>query len=64
MMHKPTSPLHTIMITAKTVSRARAGEALGVSTTDSISATSMTVTARVRTSVPMGSPVRWAMISA
>jgi hypothetical protein len=63
-MHRPTKPLHTIMMTANTVSRASAGELPGVSTIDSINATSMIVTASVRTSVPNGSPTRCAITSA
>jgi len=51
-MQEPTSPLHTIMITENTVSRASA-ELLGPpSIIDTISATSITVTAKVSTSVP------------
>jgi hypothetical protein len=52
------------MITAKTVSRANVGRPSPASMIDRIRATSMTVTAMVRTSVPYGSPVRWAMTSA
>ena len=58
-------PLHTIMTAAKTVSRASpafsAGAAIMIET---ISAVSITVTARARTSVPNGSPTRCATTSA
>ena len=64
MRHSPTTPLQTIMITAKTVSRANVGRPSPASMIDRIRATSITVTAMVSTSVPYGSPVRWAMTSA
>ena len=51
-MQRPTMPLQTIMITEKTVSRARAGSPLPLSVIDMMSATSMIVTAMVSTSVP------------
>src|SRR5215472_8445961 len=58
-------PLHTIMTTAKTVSRARPAFSAGAATmTETIRATSMIVTATARTSVPNGSPVRCATTSA
>ena len=58
-------PLHTIMTAAKTVSRASPAFSAGAATmTETISATSMTVTATARTSVPNGSPVRCATTSA
>ena len=63
-MQRPTRPLQTIMTTANTVSRASAGSALPLSSSVSIIATSMTVTASVSSSVPNGSPMRCAMISA
>src|SRR5262245_64751286 len=53
------------MTAAKTVSRASPAFSAGAATmTETISATSMTVTAMARTSVPNGSPVRWATTSA
>ena len=61
----PTMPLHTIMTAAKTVSRASPAFSAGAaSMTETISATSITVTATARTSVPNGSPVRCATTSA
>src|SRR5262245_50761914 len=58
-------PLHTIMTAANTVSRASPDFSSGAATmTETISATSMTVTATARTRVPNGSPVRWATTSA
>jgi hypothetical protein len=58
-------PLHTIMTAAKTVSRASPAFSTGAATmTDTIKATSITVTATARTSVPNGSPVRCATTSA
>ena len=58
-------PLHTIMTAEKTVSRANPAFSAGAAIiTDTISAVSTTVTARARTSVPNGSPTRWAMTSA
>src|SRR5262249_53502151 len=58
-------PLHTIMTAAKPVSRASPAFSAGAATmTETISATSMTVTATARISVPNGSPVRWATTSA
>ena len=58
-------PLQTIMTTAKIVSRARAAFSAGAaSMTDTMSAVSMTVTAKARTSVPNGSPIRCATTSA
>src|SRR5262249_1860030 len=61
----PTMPLHTIMTAANTVSRARpALSAANPSMIETISATSMTVTATARTRVPKGSPIRWATTSA
>ena len=52
-------PLQTIMIAANTVSRASAALASPPeSITETISATSMTVTANASTSVPNGSPIR------
>ena len=46
-----------IMTTENTVSRTSVGAALPVSISETMSASSMTVTAIVRTSVPTGSPV-------
>jgi len=63
-MQMPTRPLHTIMMTANTVSRASAGTGLSPSMMVAISATSMMVTASVSSSVPNGSPIRSAIISA
>src|SRR5579875_516407 len=61
----PTTPLHTIMTAAKTVSRASPALPSGVAImTVTISATSITVTATASTSVPNGSPRRWATTSA
>ena len=58
-------PLHTIMTAAKTVSRASPAFSAGAAImTETISAASMTVTARARTSVPNGSPMRCATTSA
>ena len=51
-MQRPTRPLHTIITTANTVSRASAGTGLSPSIMVAISATSMMVTASVRSSVP------------
>ena len=51
-MQRPTRPLHTIMTTANTVSRASAGTGLSPSMMVAISATSMMVTASVSSSVP------------
>jgi hypothetical protein len=58
-------PLQTIITAAKTVSRARpALSSPPASIIDTIRATSITVTATARTSVPNGSPTRWATTSA
>src|SRR5262245_33868456 len=58
-------PLHTIMTAANTVSRASPAFSAGAATiTETIRATSITVTATARTSVPNGSPVRCATTSA
>src|SRR6185437_10183153 len=63
--HSPTIPLQTIITAANTVSRARAAFPVGTAIiTDTISATSITVTATASTSVPNGSPVRCATTSA
>ena len=51
-MQTPTRPLQTIMTTANTVSRASAGAALSPSMMVAINATSITVTDKVRSSVP------------
>ena len=51
-MQRPTRPLHTIITTAKTVSRANAGCGFSPSMMVAISATSMMVTASVNSSVP------------
>ena len=51
-MQTPTSPLHTIMTTANTVSRASVGTSFSPSMMVAISATSMMVTASVSSSVP------------
>jgi hypothetical protein len=51
-MHNPTSPLQTITITENTVSRARAECPGPLSIIDRINATSISVTAKVNTSVP------------
>ena len=48
----PTSPLQTIITTAKTVSRASVVTAFSPSMMVAISATSMMVTANVNSSVP------------
>src|SRR5439155_21877583 len=56
---------HTIITAAKTVSRASPAFSAGAATmTETISATSITVTATAKTSVPNGSPVRCATTSA
>src|SRR5678816_2628762 len=61
----PTIPLHTIITTANTVSRANAAlSGPPPSITNTISDTSITVTATARTSVPKGSPTLCAIISA
>src|SRR5690349_9415050 len=58
-------PLQTIMTAANTVSRAKPDFSTGDDImTETISAVSMIVTARARTSVPNGSPTRWATTSA
>jgi hypothetical protein len=58
-------PLQTIMIAANTVSRASAAFASPIdSMSETISATSITVTAIASTSVPYGSPIRCATTSA
>ena len=58
-------PLQTIMTAANTVSRASPDfSAPPAIMTETISATSMTVTATARTSVPNGSPIRCATTSA
>jgi hypothetical protein len=58
-------PLHTIMTAAKTVSRANAAFSAGAAImTETINAVSIAVTARARTSVPNGSPMRCATTSA
>ena len=58
-------PLQQIMIAANTVSRGSASlPAPPDSITETISATSMTVTATASTSVPKGSPTRCATTSA
>src|SRR4051812_4036052 len=58
-------PLQTIITAAKTVSRASPAFSAGaLIMTDTISAVSITVTASARTSVPNGSPTRWAITSA
>src|SRR5215831_10670969 len=58
-------PLHTIMTAANTVSRASPAFCPGAATmTETIRATSITVTAMARISVPNGSPVRCATTSA
>ena len=63
--HEPTMPLHTSMTAANTVSRASPALSGPPPTiTETISATSITVTAIARTSVPNGSPTRWATTSA
>ena len=62
---QPTMPLHTIMTAAKTVSRASPAFSAGAAImTETISAVSITVTARARISVPNGSPTRCATTSA
>ena len=63
-MQSPTRPLQTIMTTANTVSRASVGAGLSPSMMVAISATSMMVMAMVSSSVPNGSPIRSAIISA
>jgi len=61
----PTMPLQMIMTAANTVSRAKpAFSGPDDSMTDTISATSITVTAIASTSVPNGSPTLWATTSA
>src|SRR6476646_7614158 len=61
----PTIPLQTIITTANTVSRANAAlSGPPPSITNTISDTSITVTATARTSVPNGSPTLCAIISA
>ena len=60
----PTSPLHTIITTANTVSRASVVAACSPSMMVAISATSMMVTESVSSSVPNGSPIRSATTSA
>jgi hypothetical protein len=57
-------PLQAIITEAKTVSRASAALSPAPSMTETMSATSMTVTATARTSVPNGSPMRCATTSA
>lgn len=58
----PTTPLHTIITTANTVSRAKVA-AFGPSAAMrvTIKDTSITVTTRAEPSVPYGSPSRWAI---
>src|SRR5215469_12208088 len=54
-------PLHTIMTAANTVSRASPAFSAGAAImTETISATSIIVTATARTSVPNDAPMRWA----
>ena len=60
----PTSPLQMIMTAANTVSRASDALPSTLTMTDTISATSITVTATARTSEPNGSPTRCATTSA
>src|SRR5579859_6873306 len=61
----PTIPLQTIITAANTVSRASpAFSGPDVNITETISATSITVTATASTSVPNGSPTRCATTSA
>src|SRR5215470_17250734 len=63
--HNPTMPFNTIMTTANTVSRANpALSAANDSMMETMSATSITVTAKASTNVPNGSPIRWATTSA
>src|SRR5262245_45310424 len=63
--HNPTMPFNTIMTTANTVSRANpALSAANDSMMETMSATSITVTAKASTNVPNGSPMRWATTSA
>ena len=63
--HMPTMPLRLIITAANTVSRARVEVSLPPETiSDTISATSITVTATASTSEPKGSPTRWATTSA
>ena len=58
-------PLHTIITAAKTVSRARSAFSTGAAIiTETISATSIMVTATASTIVPNGSPTRCATTSA
>src|SRR5262245_37383196 len=58
-------PLHTIMMAAKTVSRANPAFSAGAAIiTETINAVSMAVTARARTRGPNGSPTRCAITSA
>ena len=58
-------PLQTIMTAANTVSRATPAFSAGAAViTETISATSITVTATASTSVPNGSPVQCATTSA
>ena len=58
-------PFRMIMMAAKIVSRANVTVASPAdSISETISATSITVTARARTSDPKGSPTRWATTSA
>ena len=57
-------PFSTIIITANMVSRASTGLPLPVSMTAEIISTSIAITAMVRTSVPKGSPIRCARLSA
>ena len=51
-MHRPTSPLQTIITTANTVSRASVGTNLSPSMMVAITATSMMMTDSVSKSVP------------
>src|SRR5689334_7402268 len=61
----PTMPLHTSITAANTVSRASPAFSGPLDNiTETISATSMTVTATASTSVPNGSPMRCATTSA
>ena len=63
--HSPTAPLQMIMIAEKIVSRGSADlSGPPASIIETISATSMTVTATARISVPNGSPTRCATTSA
>ena len=64
-MLAPTSPLAMIMTAANMASRASAAlSSPPASIIDTISEVSIAVTARARTSVPNGSPTRWATTSA